>query len=76
MQNAREERSGADMRLGTNIGPGKLYPLLRRLQVAGWVTDWWERVDPSVVKRPRRRLYRLTGEAQLKVRAIFLEFHL
>ena len=41
---------------------GTIYPALARLEQAGWVSSYWEDVDPSVVGRPKRRLYRLTGE--------------
>jgi PadR family transcriptional regulator, regulatory protein PadR len=67
----REGRCGADVTRATNIGSSTVYPLLSRLKAAGWIIDQWEKVDPKVVKRPKRRLYRLTGEAQLKARALF-----
>ena len=41
------------------MGSGTLYPLLARLEAAGWFTSEWEDVDPSEVGRPRRRLYKL-----------------
>jgi PadR family transcriptional regulator, regulatory protein PadR len=68
--NGRVGRCGADVTRSTKIGSGTVYPLLSRLKRAGWVIDQWERVDPKQVKRPKRRLYRLTGDAQLKVRAL------
>jgi PadR family transcriptional regulator PadR len=41
---------------------GTLYPLLARLERAGWLESRWEDVDPHQAGRPRRRLYLLTGE--------------
>jgi PadR family transcriptional regulator, regulatory protein PadR len=64
--NAR--RSGADMAKATGVGSGTLYPLLARLETAGWLKGEWEKVEPSEVGRPRRRLYRLTGLGQRRVR--------
>src|SRR5580658_702353 len=39
---------------------GKLYPVLARLERAGWLTKELEQVDPAVAGRPARRLYRIT----------------
>ena len=41
---------------------GSVYVVLARLEQAGWLTSRWEEIDPAVEGRPRRRLYRLTGE--------------
>jgi PadR family transcriptional regulator PadR len=43
---------------------GTVYPLLARLERFGWLESRREEVDPGQVHRPRRRLYRLTGEGQ------------
>lgn len=56
--------SGADIAREVGVGPGTLYPLLRRLETAGWLKSEWEKVDPSVAGRPRRRHYQLTGRGQ------------
>src|SRR5215469_15099195 len=39
---------------------GSVFPILARLEQAGWVTSEWESSDPAA-KGPRRRFYRLTG---------------
>jgi DNA-binding PadR family transcriptional regulator len=59
-----EGRSGADISKALSIGSGTLYPLLQRLENAGWLKSEWEDLDPSEAGRPRRRYYRLTGEGQ------------
>ncbi|SEH01233.1 Transcriptional regulator PadR-like family protein [Nonomuraea solani] len=41
--------------------PGSVYLVLDRLERSGWVTSAWE--ADSVREGPRRRLYRLTGDA-------------
>jgi DNA-binding PadR family transcriptional regulator len=40
---------------------GTIYPILARLEAAGWVQSYWESEEPSVLERPRRRMYQLTG---------------
>jgi PadR family transcriptional regulator, regulatory protein PadR len=64
----RASRSGAEIARATKTGSGTLYPMLARLEVAGWLTSQWEDVDPSEVGRPRRRLYKLTGLGQRRAR--------
>jgi DNA-binding PadR family transcriptional regulator len=34
-------RSGADIAKATSVSSGTLYPLLRRLETAGWLTSEW-----------------------------------
>ncbi|WP_205718269.1 PadR family transcriptional regulator [Actinomadura sp. WMMA1423] len=41
------------------IGSGTVYPILERLEQAGWIEGEWERGQPE--DRPRRRFYRLTN---------------
>lgn len=53
---------GLELSNASGLKTGTIYPALARLEQAGWVSSYWEDVDPSVVGRPRRRLYRLTGE--------------
>jgi PadR family transcriptional regulator PadR len=52
----------------TKIKSGTLYPILIRLEKAGWLTSCVEDVDPSVVGRPARRMYALTGEGATAAR--------
>jgi PadR family transcriptional regulator PadR len=59
-----EGRSGADISKTLKIGSGTLYPLLQRLENAGWLKSEWEQLDPSQAGRPRRRYYKLTGDGQ------------
>jgi PadR family transcriptional regulator PadR len=48
---------------------GTIYPVLARLEAAGWVQSSWEQEDPSVLERPRRRMYQLTGDGAHAARA-------
>src|SRR4051794_8001642 len=52
---------------------GTVYPALARLESAGWIESWWEDVDPAAAGRPRRRLYRLTGEGAIAARRVVTE---
>ena len=40
---------------------GTIYPILARLEAAGWAQSFWEQEEPTVLERPRRRMYQLTG---------------
>lgn len=54
-------KSGADLYNRLKVSSGTLYPMLVRLEKAGWLTSEWENIDPAKAARPRRRYYRLTG---------------
>jgi PadR family transcriptional regulator, regulatory protein PadR len=64
VENPAEERSGAEMSKCTGTASGTLYPMLARLEGAGWLSSRWEEIVPSKEGRPRRRLYKLTGLGQ------------
>lgn len=52
--------AGADITRATQVAAGTLYPLLARLEAAGWIVGRWEDVDPHEIGRPRKRFYTLT----------------
>ena len=56
------DRYGLDLMKDTGLASGTLYPMLARLEQAGWVHSAWEDIDPVAEGRPRRRYYRLTAE--------------
>src|SRR5690349_11372309 len=64
IEKPRTPFSGADLARELSLGSGTLYPLLQRLEDAGWLKSEWEQVEPSEAGRPRRRHYRLTGHGQ------------
>jgi PadR family transcriptional regulator PadR len=68
MSDIAQARSGAEIHLATKIGSGTLYPLLFRLEDAGWLSSEWENVDPSREGRPRKRFYSITGVGQRAAR--------
>lgn len=47
---------------------GSVYPILERLEGAGWVVSEWE--DDPARPGPRRRFYRLTPEGGEAARAV------
>jgi DNA-binding PadR family transcriptional regulator len=73
MRNPRHELSGADLIRDLRSFSGTLYPLLARMEHAGWLTSAWEDVEASEVGRPRRRLYRITALGQNAANRIFAE---
>jgi PadR family transcriptional regulator PadR len=49
---------------------GTIYPLLARLEVAGWVESYWEKIDPVLERRRPRRYYRLTASGERAAREV------
>lgn len=56
-------RYGYDLMRHTGFASGKLYPVLARLESAGWLVKDTEAIDPVTAGRPARRLYRLSVDA-------------
>lgn len=52
--------SEADIQQRTGLTSWTLYPLLLRLEDAGWLVSRWEPVDWARAGSPRRRLYRMS----------------
>jgi PadR family transcriptional regulator, regulatory protein PadR len=53
---------GLDLSRRAELATGTIYPILTRLEQAGWIRSNWEETAPSQLGRPRRRLYLLTDE--------------
>lgn len=66
-------RYGLDLMKLTGLASGTLYPVLHRLQAAGWLAADWEEVDPVAAGRPARRYYRLTAEGVRAARLALAE---
>ena len=56
------EHYGLELMRATGQPSGTLYPILVRLEAAGWVDTRWEEVDAAEAGRPPRRYYRLTAD--------------
>jgi DNA-binding PadR family transcriptional regulator len=62
------ERYGLDIMQATGCPSGTVYPILLRLQRAGWLAAYWEEIDPAAAGRPARRWYLLTPEGATTAR--------
>ncbi len=76
LETPREGRSGAEMSKATKVGSGTLYPMLARLETAGWLSSEWESINPSEAGRPRRRFYKLTAVGQNNARAALADLQM
>lgn len=65
------ELAGAQIGQKAALQSGTLYPILMRLEGAGWLASRWEDGDPSMLGRPRRRYYRLTAQGVQRAEAAF-----
>jgi PadR family transcriptional regulator PadR len=74
LDNPSEELAGSDVQKRGKVASGTLYPILLRLEAAGWFVSRWEAVDPAQVGRPRRRLYRLTPGGRSRASEVFASF--
>lgn len=67
---SREDLHGLEICRRTGLGSGTVYPILARLERAGWLSTRWEDEESwqnpdDGRRRPRRRFYALTGEGYL-----------
>jgi PadR family transcriptional regulator, regulatory protein PadR len=75
LENPTEQLAGAEVHQRCGIASGTLYPILLRLESAGWFVSQWECIDPSTAGRPRRRLYRLTSMGLRRASEVFASFN-
>lgn len=61
-------RYGFDLAREAGIATGSLYPILARLEQAGWVDSYWEDQNADREGRPRRRYYVLTTSGAVAAR--------
>jgi PadR family transcriptional regulator PadR len=64
---------GAKIAAAAGLKSGSMYPALMRMERFGWLESRWEEIDPREEGRPRRRLYRLTGEGERVAREVIRE---
>jgi PadR family transcriptional regulator PadR len=75
LENPTQQLSGAELHQLCGIASGTLYPILLRLESAGWFVSEWESIDPASAGRPRRRLYRLTSTGLKRASEVFASFN-
>jgi PadR family transcriptional regulator PadR len=62
LEDHTQQLYGYDLMRSTGFASGKLYPILLRLERAGWLTRELESGVPADHGRPLRRMYRLTPD--------------
>src|SRR5262245_35456813 len=62
LEDPDRRRYGFELMQLTGLKSGSLYPILARLESAGWIKGAKEAIDPRQQGRPARRYYVLTGE--------------
>lgn len=68
--------AGSDIMKEKRIWSGTLYPILGRLEEAGWLRSEWEATDPREEGRPRKRFYWITALGQQKANEAFAELEM
>ncbi|GAA3398659.1 PadR family transcriptional regulator [Cryptosporangium minutisporangium] len=75
LQDPTADRYGLELMEGSGLPSGTLYPILTRLQRAGWAETHWEEIDPVEAGRPARRYYRLTADGVERARNALAVLH-
>jgi PadR family transcriptional regulator, regulatory protein PadR len=70
-----EPRYGYELMKLTGYPSGKLYPILARLEAAGWLLKERENIDPAAEGRPVRFLYRLSERGTVAARQELATLH-
>src|SRR6266487_1485625 len=68
LEDPSQPRYGFELMRRTGQPSGTTYPLLAKLEHAGWLVGGKEDIDPHAAKRPARRVYRITGAAVVAAR--------
>jgi PadR family transcriptional regulator, regulatory protein PadR len=63
LEDPDQPRYGFELMKLTGMASGSLYPMLAKLEGAGWLTRGKENIDPRTAGRPARTHYRITGTA-------------
>ena len=63
LEDPDQPRYGFELMKLTGMASGSLYPMLARLEGAGWLAKGKEVIDPRIAGRPARTNYSITGAA-------------
>jgi DNA-binding PadR family transcriptional regulator len=63
LEDPDQPRYGFELMKLTDMASGSLYPMLAKLQGAGWLAKGKEDIDPRAAGRPARTNYTITGAA-------------
>ncbi|MGH8902745.1 MAG: helix-turn-helix transcriptional regulator [Egibacteraceae bacterium] len=64
---------GLEVARASGLPSGTVYPILARLERAGWLTSDWENIDEAAEGRRRRRYYRLTTRGRAEASRVLDE---
>jgi PadR family transcriptional regulator, regulatory protein PadR len=67
--NPDAQHYGLEVIRATRVQAGTLYPILTRLERAGWLESNWENLDEKASGRPARRYYTVTPQGLREARA-------
>lgn len=70
MKKVTDSHYGLEIMKETNLPSGTVYPILHRLEAAGWLSASWEDIDPEKEGRPPRKQYTVTGEGAREMAAV------
>ncbi len=73
---SQAEIYGLEVIRGSGLQSGTVYPLLDRMEAAGWLTSRWEDAAQSHSGGPRRRFYSLTAYGAHEACELFKEYRL
>jgi DNA-binding PadR family transcriptional regulator len=73
LEDPGQPRYGFELMRLTGMASGSLYPMLAKLEAAGWLTKGKEAIDPSAAGRPARTNYTITGAAASAARVQLAE---
>ena len=75
LNSPKQDQYGFGLMKATGVKSGSLYPILARFEGLGWVEHHDEQIDERAERRPRRRLYRLTGTGRPAAMKAVTEFY-
>jgi len=67
------EHYGLEISKAAGLASGSFYPILARLERAGWLASSWEELDEHAAGRRRRRYYSLTPDGLIWARQALAE---
>ena len=73
LEDTCQPRYGGELMRLAGQPSGTLYPILAKLERAGWLVGGREDIDPRTAGRPARRFYRITGAGALAARCQLAE---
>jgi PadR family transcriptional regulator, regulatory protein PadR len=75
LEHPTHDQYGFGLMKRTGVKSGSLYPILDRLERAGWAESRKEDIDEKVAGRPQRTLYRMTALGQTEARHAVADFY-